>query len=194
MQSSAFALVALAIACAPTEEASGPQHAGTPPPTAPPPATTYTPPIAPVYVAPANTTAATTSPPPLSGGSGTPVSSDAGAPPPKEETATIPDKLTVTPADAFKDGNKVDIFVRANARECFKAALKQDPKADGRIAVKIVIDAKGEVTSATASLDGTLPVTLGACVEKKSKPAFFKAPTSAPVTVVVPMVLSLKKK
>jgi hypothetical protein len=192
MQSSAFALVALAlVACAPTEEASGPKHAGTPPPTAPPPATTYTPPIAPVYVAPANTTPTAADPPPLSGGSGTTPASDAGSSAPE---ATIPDKLTITPADAFKDGSKVDIFVRANARECFKAALKQDPKADGRIAVKVVIDAKGEVSSATAVLDGTLPVTLGACVEKKSKPAFFKAPTSAPVTVVVPMVLSLKKK
>lgn len=193
MKTSAFVLVALAMACAPTEEASGPKHAGTPPPTAPPPATTYTPPIAPVYVAPANTTPAASTPPPLTGGTATPVSSDAGAPPAKEETA-IPDKMTVTPADAFKDGNKVDMFVRANARECFKATLKQDPKADGRIAVKIVIDAKGEVSSAKASLDGTLPVSLGECVEKKSKPAFFKAPTIAPVTVVVPMVLTLKKK
>jgi hypothetical protein len=193
MRISVIAFAALAMACAPTEEASGPRHAGAPPPTAPPPATTYTPPIAPVYVAPANTSATPPGPPPLSGGTSTPAG-DAGAPPPSGEEVSIPDKLTVTPAEAFKDGNKVDMFVRANARECFKAALKQDPKADGRIAVTIVIDAKGEVSSAKAALDGTLPVSLGECVEKKSKPAFFKAPTSAPVNVVVPMVLTLKKK
>lgn len=190
MRALLFAVATLTLACAQQEEASSPGAGTAPPATNPPPPATYTPPIAPVYVAPANTAATSSGPPPLSGGTTTPPATDAGAP----ETAAIPDKLTVTPADAFKDGQKVDMFVRANARECFKETLKQDPKADGRIAVKVVIDAKGEVQSATASLDGTLPVSLGQCVEKKSKPAFFKAPTSAPVTVVVPMVLTLKKK
>jgi hypothetical protein len=193
MRALSFALATLALACAQQEEATSPAATGTPAATNAPPPATYTPPIAPVYVAPANTAAAESGPPPLSGGPNTPpAASDAGTPP--AETAAIPDKLTVTPPDAFKDGQKVDMFVRANARECFKEALKQDPKADGRIAVKVTIDAKGEVSSATASLDGTLPVSLGQCVEKKSKPAFFKAPSSAPVTVVVPMVLTLKKK
>ncbi len=189
MKALGFALAATLVACTQTE---------TPAPSAPArptsePAPQYMPPIAPVYVAPANTTAANAGPPPLTGSG----SADAGAPQDAgaaERDVAIPDKLTVTPADGFADGEKVDMFVRAKARECYREALRQDPKADGRVALKLVIDDKGAVTRVSASLDGTLPISLGECVEKKSMPAFFKAPTKPPVTVVVPMTLTLKKR
>ncbi len=176
-----LSLVVLAIGCSRQQ----PTAAKAPPP-APKPAPTYMPPMSPAYSPPAYTAAPDSGAPPA----------DAGAAASKNEassSSSIPDKLTVTPEGAFKDGEKASIFVRAKARECFRDALRIDPKIAGRASAKLTIDKGGKTTSVEVSLDGTLPASLGKCIEKKSKGAFFSKPSSAPVTVLVPMTLSLKK-
>ena len=177
-----LSLVVLAIGCGQKQSSAAKTPAPAPKPTA-----TYTPPISPVYYPPAHTDAgvADTGAPPADG--------SAKADKKPASPSAIPDKLTVSPEGAFKDGEKASVFVRAKARECFKDALRIDPKIAGRAGATLTIDDGGKTTNVDVALDGTLPASLGKCIEKKSKGAFFSKPTSAPVIVVVPMSLSLKK-
>ncbi len=182
MKTLPLSLVVLAIGCSRQQPASANKPAPKPKPTA-----TYTPPISPVYYPPAYTDAgAADTDTPLADG-GTKADNKPISP------SAIPDTLTVSPEGAFKDGEKVSVFVRAKARECFKAALRIDPKIAGRAGATLTIDDAGKTTSVAVALDGTLPESLGKCIEKKSKGAFFSKPSSAPVIVAVPMTLSLKK-
>jgi hypothetical protein len=102
------------------------------------------------------------------------------------------DAVTVAPAGGFPESEKVAVFVRAHARDCYRKALSIDPKAEGRLTVTVTIDEKGVVTAVQATSNGKLPDTLASCIEKKSKRAQFARPSSAPATVTVPIALSLK--
>jgi hypothetical protein len=101
------------------------------------------------------------------------------------------EQVAVSPP-GFEHGEKVANFVRSKARDCYKDALRIEPRAEGKVAVAIWLDAKGMVTKVEALRTGTLPDTLTSCIQKRAKPAQFPAPKIAPTVVTVPVRLALK--
>ena len=135
---------------------------------------------------------------------------------PKGGTAIVSFSVTLTPAPAtetttatasagsgkleevavsppgFEHGEKVAMFVRAKARECYRDALRIDARAEGNVSVALWIDDGGKVTKVEALRTGTLPDTVAQCIQKRSKPAYFPKPKIAPTVVTVPIRLALK--
>jgi predicted small lipoprotein YifL len=88
----------------------------------------------------------------------------------------------------------VDKAVRAKAeaaRACYEDELRRSPSLQGRVAVKLGVDASGSIAQAC---DGgsTLPSSaVIACIVQASSTLAFPAPESGTATVLVPMMLSL---
>jgi hypothetical protein len=120
---------------------------------------------------------------------------------PTEETTTATasagsgklEEVAVSPP-GFEHGEKVALFVRAKARECYRDALRIDAKAEGQVSVALWLDETGKVTKVEALRTGTLPDTVTACIQKRSKPAYFPKPKIAPTVVTVPIRLALKRE
>jgi hypothetical protein len=107
-------------------------------------------------------------------------------------SGTGSDAVTASP-DGYADSEKIAAFVRNNARECYKKTLRIKPTAEGRLSVRLGVEADGKIASAEAVSTGNLPDELADCVEKRSKPAQFAKPASTPASVTVPVALSLKR-
>jgi hypothetical protein len=101
------------------------------------------------------------------------------------------EEVAVSPP-GFEHGEKVALFVRAKARECYRDALRIDAKAEGQVSVALWLDDAGKVTKVEALRTGTLPDTVTKCIQKRSKPAYFPKPKIAPTVVTVPIRLALK--
>jgi hypothetical protein len=101
------------------------------------------------------------------------------------------EEVAVSPP-GFEHGEKVALFVRAKARECYRDALRIDAKAEGQVSVALWIDEGGKVTKVEALRTGTLPDTVTKCIQKRSKPAYFPKPKIAPTVITVPIRLALK--
>ncbi|MFO0567130.1 MAG: AgmX/PglI C-terminal domain-containing protein [Polyangiaceae bacterium] len=86
-------------------------------------------------------------------------------------------------ADIQREMNRL----RPAFRRCYDVVLKDDPAVNGRIELKLVISARGAVTSASASPTGNLPPSVGACVAKVARTASFD-PADGPTTVTYPLV------
>jgi hypothetical protein len=89
----------------------------------------------------------------------------------------------------FADEERVATFVRANARECYRKALRIDARAEGDVQVTLSIDATGRVTAVSAARSGSLPDSVARCIEKKSQLAQFK---QGPAELTVPAHLALR--
>jgi hypothetical protein len=107
------------------------------------------------------------------------------------ESSPTLEEVAISPP-GFEHGNQVANFARKHARDCYRDALRIDARAEGRISVALWLDEKGVVTKVEASKTGTLPDSVTACLLKRSRPAKFPAPKSAPTVVTVPVRLALK--
>jgi hypothetical protein len=102
------------------------------------------------------------------------------------------EETAVAPPGSFGEPAKVATFVRAKARACYRDALRAAPRAEGHVSVAVWIDEKGEVSKVDTQTSGPLPDSVSRCIEKTSRPARFRAPSTAPAVVTVPVRLALK--
>jgi hypothetical protein len=101
------------------------------------------------------------------------------------------EEIAISPP-GFEHGDKVANFARKHARDCYRDALRIHARAEGRMSVALWLDDKGVVTKVEASKTGTLPDSVTACIQKRTRPAKFPAPKISPTVVTVPVRLALK--
>jgi hypothetical protein len=98
--------------------------------------------------------------------------------------------LPTAPIDDLDGVMRLAVLPRA--RVCHKRALVSTPTASGRLTLKLEIDGKGEVTSASTDGPGMPPV-LGACLASSSRGMLFRPPKNGKVTISVPLIFSVQK-
>lgn len=78
----------------------------------------------------------------------------------------------------------------AGFRDCYGEAQKADPTISGKAMTRFVIDPNGRVSEVMTSVEGTLPTSMGSCIEAKFRELVFPAPDGGNVTVVYPIRFS----
>lgn len=111
-------------------------------------------------------------------------------PPPKKPAKVLTGVVQVNGRLA---PDAVDKVVRAKldpVRACYEGELRKNPTLQGRVAVKLAIDASGAVAQACNGGSDLPSATAIACIVQASSQLSFPAPEGGTVNVVVPFMLS----
>ncbi len=73
-------------------------------------------------------------------------------------------------------------------RGCYQSALATNPKAGGRVEVKLSVGAKGQITRVDVKSEGDLPASVANCVKDKAKGAKLDPPDGGGAVYVIPIV------
>ena len=115
------------------------------------------------------------------------------APPISSSARAIISGVVATPA--ITNADRVVAGMRPRARQCYATGLGSDPKIGGRVAVTLLVDAAGAVTTAQAipAKDANISPAMKACLERFLGLATFDAPTKAPAKVSATILFEREK-